>query len=133
MKSPSALINKIHLVKTFPPPMKFRIENSPLFFRREYITIPKETMGDMNFVENNREIQYSKEPDLKIPNNHQEEVELLENLYYKRLKKSMQLSLYVRNWAKFIGFKLNQRRAEYFTKKNMRYNMVWRYQNAHLL
>jgi len=31
----------------------------------------------------------------------------------------------VRNWAKFLGFKLNQERAEYVTKKNMRYNMVW--------
>jgi len=79
-------------------------------------------------MENNLEIQYSKEPSSNfepLNSNHPDEMEL-EALSCKRIKNFMQLSLCVRKWAKFLGFMLHQERAEYFTKKNQRYNMVWR-------
>jgi len=48
----------------------------------------------MNFLENNLEIRYSKEPnsDFDILNNKEEEIEL-ENLSSKRIKNSLQLRL----------------------------------------
>jgi len=68
----STLINKIHLT-TFPPSNEVN-DREPALFR-------KETMRDMNFLENNIEIRYSKEPkiDFDILNNKKEVIEL-ENL-----------------------------------------------------